>query len=126
MQDLSQYSSEVTGEIILTPHLLPLSRGILSTIYLHFREPVTSSDIMERFSIFAESQEFVHFLEKGDLPDLRMTVYSNRCMIGAETDQSGQNCVIVSSIDNLVKGASGQAIQNMNLMFGLDEKQGLL
>ena len=126
LQDLSPYSSDVTGEIILTPHLLPLSRGILSTIYLHFREPVTSSEILERFSTFAESQEFVHFLEEGDLPDLRMTVHSNRCMIGAETDQSGQNCVIVSSIDNLVKGASGQAIQNMNLMFGLDEKQGLL
>jgi N-acetyl-gamma-glutamyl-phosphate reductase len=126
LQDLSPYSSDVTGEIILTPHLLPLSRGILSTIYLHFREPVTSSDILERFSTFAESQEFVHFLEEGDLPDLRMTVHSNRCMIGAETDQSGQNCVIVSSIDNLVKGASGQAIQNMNLMFGFDEKQGLL
>jgi len=72
-----------SGEIILTPHLLPLSRGILSTIYLHFREPVTSSDILERFSTFAESQEFVHFLEEGDLPDLRMTVHSNRCMIGA-------------------------------------------
>jgi len=126
LQDLSPYSSDVAGEIILTPHLLPLSRGILSTIYLHFREPVTSSDILQRFSTFAESQEFVHFLEEGDLPDLRMTVHSNRCMIGAETDQSGQNCVIVSSIDNLVKGASGQAIQNMNLMFGFDEKQGLL
>ena len=126
LQDLSPYSTEVTGEIIFTPHLLPLNRGILSTIYLHFCEPVASIEILERFSQFADSQEFIYFLEEGDMPDLRMTVHSNRCMIGAETDQSGQNWVIVSSIDNLVKGASGQAIQNMNLMFGLDEKQGLL
>jgi len=126
LQDMSPYHEHVAGEVIFTPHLLPVDRGILSTIYLHFCRPIASEEIQERFSKFAEGQEFVHFLEEGGLPDLKMTVRSNRCMIGAKTDQSGQNWIIVSSIDNLIKGASGQAIQNMNLMFGLDEKAGLI
>jgi N-acetyl-gamma-glutamyl-phosphate reductase len=65
-------------------------------------------------------------MEEGCLPDIKMTLNSNRVMIGAESDESGQNWVIVTSLDNLVKGASGQAIQNMNLMFGLNETLGLL
>jgi N-acetyl-gamma-glutamyl-phosphate reductase len=65
-------------------------------------------------------------MDEGDLPDLKVTLNSNRVMIGAESDESGQNWVIVTSLDNLVKGASGQAIQNMNLMCGLDESLGLL
>ena len=123
---MSPYRGNVAGEVIFTPHLLPVDRGILSTIYLHFRKPIASDEIQERFSKFAERHEFVHFLEEGGLPDLKMTVHSNRCMIGAKTDLSGQNWIIVSSIDNLIKGASGQAIQNMNLMFGLNETAGLL
>ena len=58
-------------------------------------------------------------------PDIKMTAHTNRCMIGIESDQSEQNWVIVSSLDNLIKGAAGQAIQNMNIMFGLDEDLGL-
>ena len=65
-------------------------------------------------------------MAEGSLPDLKMTQNSNRVMIGAESDESGQNWVIVTSLDNLLKGASGQAIQNMNLMYGLDEGMGLL
>ena len=65
-------------------------------------------------------------MDEGSLPDLKVTLNSNRVMIGTESDDSGQNWVVVSSLDNLVKGASGQAIQNMNLMFGLDEGMGLL
>ena len=126
LQDLSPYQEDVAGEVIFTPHLLPVDRGILSTIYLHFRKPIASDEIQERFSKFAEGHEFVHFLEGGGTPDLKMTVHSNLCMIGAEADQSGQNWIVVSSIDNLIKGASGQAIQNMNLMFELDETDGLL
>jgi len=124
--DLSPYQTGVLGEVIFTPHLLPLNRGILSTIYLHFSEPIAADEIRGRFSKFAEGQKFVHFMEEGCLPDLKVTQNSNRVMIGAESDDSGQNWVVVTSLDNLVKGASGQAIQNMNLMFGLDETLGLL
>ncbi|MBC8258420.1 MAG: N-acetyl-gamma-glutamyl-phosphate reductase [SAR324 cluster bacterium] len=126
LEDLSLYRSANTGEVVFTPHLLPLNRGILSTIYLHFKKVVSPGEIRGRFSEFAESQEFIHFLGAGVLPDLKMSVNSNRCMIGTDSDQTGKNWVIITSIDNLVKGASGQAIQNMNLMFGLNETQGLL
>jgi N-acetyl-gamma-glutamyl-phosphate reductase len=84
-----------------------------------------ASKVIRCFSEFAEKNEFVHFMGKGNFPEIKMTVHSNRCMIGAESDESGQNWVIVSSLDNLIKGASGQAIQNMNLMCGLDEALGL-
>ena len=65
-------------------------------------------------------------MDEGSLPDLKVTQNSNRVMIGVESDESGQNWVIVTSLDNLVKGASGQAIQNMNLMCGLEDSRGLL
>ena len=126
LADLSPYNTGENGEVIFTPHLLPLNRGILSTIYLHFPEAKPVAEIRNRFSKFASEQKFVHFMDEGSLPDLKVTQNSNRVMIGVESDESGQNWVVVTSIDNLVKGASGQAIQNMNLMFGLDEGMGLL
>ena len=126
LTDLSPYKAEESGDVIFTPHLLPVNRGILSTIYLHFAEAIPVADIRSRFLEFVNEQKFVHFMDEGSLPDLKMTLNSNRVMIGTESDDSGQNWVVVSSLDNLVKGASGQAIQNMNLMFGLDEGMGLL
>ena len=126
LTDLSPYKAEESGDVIFTPHLLPVNRGILSTIYLHFAEAIPVADIRSRFLEFAGEQIFVHFMDEGSLPDLKVTLNSNRVMIGTESDDSGQNWVVVSSLDNLVKGASGQAIQNMNLMFGLDEGMGLL
>ena len=126
LTDLSPYKAEESGDVIFTPHLLPVNRGILSTIYLHFAEAIPVADIRSRFLEFVNEQKFVHFMDEGSLPDLKVTLNSNRVMIGTESDDSGQNWVVVSSLDNLVKGASGQAIQNMNLMFGLDEGMGLL
>ena len=81
--------------------------------------------IVRSYSEFADKQKFVEFLGKAHFPDIKMTSHTNRCMIGIECDQSGQNLVIVSSLDNLIKGAAGQAIQNMNIMFGFDESLGL-
>ncbi len=126
LAELSPYSTEESGDVIFTPHLLPVNRGILSTIYLHFQEATPVTEIRNRFSKFTTEQKFVHFMDEGSLPDLKVTQNSNRVMIGAESDESGQNWVIVTSLDNLVKGASGQAIQNMNLMCGLEESLGLL
>ena len=126
LTELSSYNKERSGEIIFTPHLLPVNRGILSTIYLRFNRAINSSEIRNRFSKFASSNEFIHFLDQGNFPDLRMTQNSNRIMIGVESDDSNKNWIIITSLDNLVKGASGQAIQNMNLMFGFDEKMGLI
>jgi len=125
LNELSSYSSNIKGEVIFTPHLLPVNRGILSTIYIHFREAVNGDQVIRKFTEFADKQKFVEFMGKGTFPDIKMTSHTNRCMIGAECDQSGRNWVIVSSLDNLIKGAAGQAIQNMNIMFGLDESLGL-
>jgi len=125
LTDLSPFSKEKSGEVIFTPHLLPVNRGILSTIYLHFPIAIPVDEIRNRFSKFADKQKFVHFMNEESLPDLKMTLNSNRVMIGAISDESRQNWVVVTSLDNLVKGASGQAIQNMNLMYGLDETMGL-
>ena len=125
LSELSAYRSEINGEVIFTPHLLPVNRGILSTIYLHFREPVDGDKVIRRFSEFADKQKFVEFMGKAHFPDIKITSHTNRCMIGIECDQSRQNWVIVSSLDNLIKGAAGQAIQNMNIMFGLEESHGL-
>ena len=125
LNELSSYSSDINGEVIFTPHLLPVNRGILSTIYIHFREPVDRNQILKNFSEFADKQKFVEFMGMDHFPDIKMTSHTNRCMIGIKSDQNGQNLVIVSSLDNLIKGAAGQAIQNMNIMFGLEESLGL-
>ena len=125
LSKLSPYRSDINGEVIFTPHLLPVNRGILSTIYIHFRESVDGSKVLHKFSEFAEKQKFVEFLGKSHFPDIKMTSHTNCCMIGIECDQSGQNWIIVSSLDNLIKGAAGQAIQNMNIMFGFQESLGL-
>ena len=125
LNELSSYNSVTNGEVIFTPHLLPVSRGILSTIYIHFQESVDEDKVLQRFAEFADNQYFVEFMGKSNFPDIKLTSYTNRCMIGIECDQSRQNWVIVSSLDNLIKGAAGQAIQNMNIMFGHDERLGL-
>jgi Acetylglutamate semialdehyde dehydrogenase len=110
LNELSSYSSDINGEVILTPHLLPVNRGILSTIYIHFREAVDPDKIVRSYSEFADKQKFVEFLGKAHFPDIKMTSHTNRCMIGIECDQSGQNLVIVSSLDNFDKRC-GQARQ---------------
>ena len=125
LSSLSSYNSDLNGEVIFTPHLLPVNRGILSTIYIHFQEAVDKHNIVEKFSEFADKQKFVKFLGMSHFPDIKMTSHTNNCMIGIESDQSGQNLVIVSSLDNLIKGAAGQAIHNMNIMFRLEESLGL-
>ena len=125
LNELSPWSPDLNGEVIFTPHLLPVNRGILSTIYIHFRESVDEVKVLQRFSEFAEKQKFIEFMGKSYFPEIKMTLNTNRCMMGIECDQSRQNWVIVSSLDNLIKGAAGQAIQNMNIMFGLEESLGL-
>ena len=80
---------------------------------------------MKKFSEFADKQKFVEFMGMSHFPDIKMTSHTNSCMIGIESDQSEQNWVIVSSLDNLIKGAAGQAIHNMNIMFRLEESLGL-
>lgn len=126
LSGLSSYSAEEHGDLIFTPHLLPITRGILSTIYLRFQDPLDPDQVQEQFQAAASEQTFVHCLPMGQFPDLKMVQNTNRCYLGLSHDESMKNWVVVAAIDNLVKGASGQAIQNMNVVFGLDESAGLL
>ena len=108
-----------------TPHLLPLMRGILATCYVQLKEPQTASELTERYREFYRTAPFVQVLD-GKLPELRFVAGSNACHIGLAYDPRTQRAICVSAIDNLVKGAAGSAMQNMNLVCGLPETQGLM
>jgi N-acetyl-gamma-glutamyl-phosphate reductase len=108
------------------PHLLPIPRGILSTIYVRFPQPVNSEEIAAEYERRYARHSFVRILGGAQLPELRAVTNSNFCDIGWRLTAGGRRAVIFSAIDNLVKGASGQAVQNFNVMHGLAETTGLL
>ncbi len=111
-------------KVMFTPHLLPMSRGILSTTYCRLKESQSTDAVLELYEATYKNEQFVRIMEKGAYPDTRFTRFSNYCDIGLKTFGDGR-MVIVSAIDNLVKGASGQAVQNMNVALGVDESLGL-
>jgi N-acetyl-gamma-glutamyl-phosphate reductase len=105
---------------VFTPHLIPINRGILSTaVFRHTGRASVRAILAETYA----RSPFVQVLAEGRLPDIHGVVRTNDCVIGVES--RGSMTVVVSAIDNLVKGASGQAVQNLNLMFGLDQAAGL-
>ena len=126
LEDLTPYQAEQHGTVIFTPHLLPLTRGILTTLYLQFREPVSMQEVRASFEQTAQQNPFFHLLPARRFPDLNMVRGSNRCMVGIAHDDSATQWIVITALDNLVKGAAGQAIQNMNLMFEFEETEGLL
>ena len=113
--------------LVFTPHLLPINRGILSTIYLdvndEFKESLTEEKIYEIYNEFYKNEYFVRVTE--NLPEIKNVKNSNICEIGVRYDKEFGNIVVVSAIDNLIKGAGGQAVQSMNILFGFDENEGL-
>jgi N-acetyl-gamma-glutamyl-phosphate reductase len=113
-------------EFSFTAHLLPIERGILETIYFRTARPLTASDILGIFEKQYGSEPFIRLYEAGQVPDLHAVEHTNFCDIGVIGDTASGRCVVVSAIDNLVKGAAGQAIQNLNLALGLEETAGLL
>ena len=112
-------------KISFTPHLLPVKRGILSTIYAKLTREVTAEEAAALYRGFYKGEPFVRVLRAGQFPNLSSVVGSNFCDIGVTVDPRTGRLIVVSVIDNLIKGASGQAIQNMNLICGLDERTGL-
>jgi N-acetyl-gamma-glutamyl-phosphate reductase len=111
-------------EIIFTPHLLPIPRGILATIYVRFKEPQTHASVAKVYRKFFAGSPMVRLHESG-LPQIQHSVRTSYADIGFQLDASGQRVVIVSCLDNLLKGASSQAVQNMNVMQGWPESEGL-
>jgi N-acetyl-gamma-glutamyl-phosphate reductase len=127
--EIEQGLSALAGasvEVTFTPHLLPVSRGILSTIYASLEEKSTTLELLEKLSDFYKDESFVRVLPEGDIPDISRVRGSNLCDIGLQADPDTGRVIIVSAIDNLMKGASGQAVQNMNIMLGIKEETGLL
>ncbi len=110
--------------LIFSPHLLPVERGILSTIYVNFSEPVELGEIRPYFTNLYANEPFIHLLPDGQLATLAHVTHSNKCAIGLT--MAGSTLIITSAIDNLVKGAAGQAVQNMNVVFGIEETTGLI
>ena len=112
--------------ILFTPHLIPVMRGILSSIYLLPSSNFKTNELVAVYKEFYEKSPFVRILEEGKFPETNEVYNTNYCDIGIKVDERTKRIVIVSAIDNLIKGASGQAVQNMNLMSGLDEQEGLI
>ena len=113
------------GELIFTPHLLPIPRGILSTIYVHLAQPMTAAEVQSCFGQFYDGSPWIRVFPTPQLPQIQFSLNTNYCDIGFCLANDGQRLVVVSCIDNLLKGAAGQAVQNMNLMYGWSEKAGL-
>jgi len=111
------------SQIIFTPHLLPIPRGILSTTYVTFREKKKAEEVDACVREFYASSPMVRIFNH--LPQIQYSVRTNYCDIGFKLAQDGRRCIVVSCLDNLLKGAAGQAIENMNLMCGWDEAEGL-
>lgn len=113
----------VPVDITFVPHLIPMTRGILATCYGRLREPMSRSDILEMYRAFYAGKPFVRVVDYP--PQTKQTLGNNDCVVHPRVDESGRRVLVIACIDNLVKGAAGQAVQNMNLMLGLPENMGL-
>jgi N-acetyl-gamma-glutamyl-phosphate reductase len=126
--EIEQTLSDLAGEdvvISFTPHLLPVNRGILSTCYATLSKPVSTSELVSVFRDAYGQEPFVRVHAEGSLPNVAYVRGSNFCDLGVVSDPRTGRVIVVSTIDNLVKGAAGQAVQNMNIMLGMEETTGL-
>ena len=138
-ESLSAYSvfgHRHTGEILeqlgvtseqlqFTPHLLPIPRGILSTIYVRTKGCASTTELEQCLRAFYAGKHWVRVFGASRLPEIKFSLHTNYCDIGFSVAPDGKRVVLVSCLDNLLKGASGQAVQNMNVMFGFNEGEGL-
>ena len=114
-----------TSELIFTPHLLPIPRGILSTLYVHLNREMKPVEIESCFRGFYSGKRWVRVFATPQLPEIQFSLHTNYCDLGFCLAEDGCRLVLVSCVDNLLKGAAGQAVQNMNLMYGWKEEEGL-
>ena len=108
-----------------TPHLVPMNRGILATEYAKLKDGVTYEEVKAVYDEYYKEEKFIRVLDRGVYPETKWVEGSNYVDIGFEIDRRTGRIIMMGAIDNLVKGAAGQAVQNMNLMFGLKESEGL-
>lgn len=113
------------SDLTFTPHLLPIPRGILSTIYVRLNRPMTAREVESCLREFYSGKTWVRVFPTPKLPQVHYSLHTNYCDLGFCLAEDGQRLILVSCIDNLLKGAAGQAVQNMNAMYGWDEREGL-
>ncbi|RMF21800.1 MAG: N-acetyl-gamma-glutamyl-phosphate reductase [Cyanobacteria bacterium J083] len=127
--EIEQICSELARQDVkvqFTPHLIPMVRGILSTVYATLRDPgLVRDDLLTIYSAFYRSSEFIQILSNGVYPQTKWAWGTNLCYIGVEVDRRTDRVIVMSAIDNLIKGQAGQAIQCLNLMMGWQESTGL-
>jgi len=126
--EIEQYLSALAGAkvtLTFTPHLIPINCGIYETIYVQLNKQFKASDLHPSYKKFYKTEPFVRVLKKGEVPEIKNVVGTNYCEIGTALDKTKNQAIITVAIDNLVKGAAGQAVQNMNLMCGFNETDGL-
>ncbi len=111
--------------LVFTPHLLPITRGMFSTIYVQLVQPLSAPQVEQILREFYGAAPFVRVFGPPRLPEIAWSVKTNYCDLGFALSKDGRRLTLFSAIDNLVKGASGQAVQNMNVMYGFDEREGL-
>jgi N-acetyl-gamma-glutamyl-phosphate reductase len=121
---LAASASSEAPQITFTPHLLPITRGIYTTCYARALDPVDGDALIDHYRTFYQSAPFVQ-MTGATPPEIRHVVGANDCRIGVVSDRRSGRIIVMAGIDNLIKGAAGQAVQNMNLMLGLPETAGL-
>ena len=127
--EMEQELSTLAGKpvrLTFSPHLIPMTRGMLSTVYINLNQAITDEKLVEHYRSFYKGENFIRVLNPGKFASSHHVLSSNFCDIGLKVDSRNQRLIITSALDNLIKGASGQAVQNMNIMLGLDEKTGLM
>jgi N-acetyl-gamma-glutamyl-phosphate reductase len=126
--EIEQELSKLSGSgltVSFSAHLMPMTRGMLTTAYVNLKKTVTRDALHAHFAKFYKDERFVRVLDAGQYANTAHVAGSNFCDIGVQVDTRNQRAIVTSAIDNLMKGASSQAIQNMNLMLGIDETTGL-
>lgn len=123
--EMAEQLGLAASEFIFTPHLLPIPRGILSTIYVQLSKEMQASAVETCFRSFYRGKHWVRVFATPELPQLQFSLHTNYCDLGFCLAPDGRRLVLVSCVDNLLKGAAGQAVQNMNLMYGWNEEEGL-
>ena len=125
IEEQLSYASKEKVVINFTPHLVPMNRGILATEYASLKKDVTPEEVKAIYEHYYKKEKFIRILKPGVCPETKWVEGSNYVDIGFQIDSRTNRIIMMGAIDNLVKGAAGQAVQNMNLMFGLKESEGL-
>jgi N-acetyl-gamma-glutamyl-phosphate reductase len=123
--EILEHTGLSESQVVFSTHLLPLARGILSSIYVTLSRPQTAAEVEALFRRFYAGRPMVRIWPAGSVPELQHVAHTNFCDIGFALDSSGRRLVVVSCLDNLGKGAAGQAVQNLNHMLGIEEQTAL-